>query len=131
MRTASDLLRIPWLTSRSSKILTVLAGRLPACHSLCQPATVCASLSVISVTFCNSVFDYNGGRVRRSPKLKGKLFLDRIIMESKKKQIMWSLCGVIGVYWVSRDLNLIVAQETLCLIWEHVCLSFPGQGAPN
>ena len=37
MRTASDLLRIPWLTSRSSKILTVLAGRLPACHSLCQP----------------------------------------------------------------------------------------------
>ena len=37
MRAASDLLRIPWLTSRSSKILTVLAGRLPACHSLCQP----------------------------------------------------------------------------------------------
>ena len=38
MRTASDLLRTPWLTSWSSKILTVLAGRLPACHSLCQPA---------------------------------------------------------------------------------------------
>ena len=37
MRTASDLLRTPWLTSWSSKILTVLAGRLPACHSLCQP----------------------------------------------------------------------------------------------
>ena len=37
MRTASDLLRTRWLTSWSSKILTVLAGRLPACHSLCQP----------------------------------------------------------------------------------------------
>ena len=34
----------------------------------------------------------------------------------REKQIMWSLCGVIGVYWVSGDLNLIVAPETLCLI---------------
>ena len=33
MRTASDLLRTPWLTSCSSKILTVLAGRLPADHN--------------------------------------------------------------------------------------------------
>ena len=33
------------------------------------------------------------------------------------KQITWSLCGVIGVYWVSWDPDVIVAQpETPRLI---------------
>ena len=49
--------------------------------------------------------------------------LGRELSMKREKQIMWSLCGVIGVYWVSGDLDLIVAPETLCLIWEHVCLS--------
>ena len=36
---------------------------------------------------------------------------------------MWSLCGVIGVYWVSGDQDLIVVLETPRLIQEQVCLS--------
>ena len=56
MRTASDLLRTPWLTSWSSKILTVLAGRLPACHSLCQPAF--GAFGAFSTGDCRHYFAY-------------------------------------------------------------------------
>ena len=55
MRTASDLLRKPWLTSWSSKILLVLASRLPACHSLCQPATETFGVLLLLQFFSKSV----------------------------------------------------------------------------
>ena len=51
----------------------------------------------------------------RSQKLEEGVFGRELSMASGK-EIMWSLCGVIGVYWVSGDLNLIVAPQTLCLI---------------
>ena len=52
MRTASDLLRTPWLTSWSSKILLVLASRLPACHSLCQPGCNSTPIPLHLSSFC-------------------------------------------------------------------------------
>ena len=58
MRTASDLLRTPWLTSWSSKILTVLAGRLPACHSLCQPGLCYGVSPCYGVGPCYGVIPY-------------------------------------------------------------------------
>ena len=60
-------------------------------------------------------------RNKPKPKISAKAMCPKLIkplfLEYWIKQITWSLCGVIGVYWVSWDPDVIVAQpETPRLI---------------